>query len=449
MRQLLTEEVASLYNCPAHVRVQGPLRVRPLEDALRGVVIRHESWRTRFPSVDGEPWQDVRPTSDPPARVGLIDLSGLGSGAAALLPRLAREHAARPFVLEHGPLHRFDVVRLSADDHLLLATVDHIVFDGWSMPVLLAELAGAYDRFGAGLPEANEPARVQCVDHAAWQREQLGSGTYDAQRTYWRERLVGLQPLVLPTDRTPPAAPSFAGAVETLRVDGETAHALRALAQRTDATLFMVLLAAFDTLLHRYTDQTDLVISSPAANRDHPATQDLIGFFVNSLVLRVDAGGNPSFVDLVSRVRRAVLGALANQDVPFDRLVVELQPARESVRNPMFRAAFSLQNDARQMVAPRGLALHEWATDYRTAKFDLVVALTDAGDGLVGDLEYSTDHFSRERVLELIDAYGWLLRELARDPARALLDYPLRPEPESTAHGAVGSLRAEHFDLQI
>jgi amino acid adenylation domain-containing protein len=446
VRQLLPEESISLYNCPAHVRIRGPLVVDILEHAFLEVASRHDVWRTSFSVEAGEPRQVVAPPSAVPISVGTIDLSALGERAHEVAERCAREHAMRPFDLGTVPLLRVDAVRLTPVDHVLLATIDHIVFDGWSVPVLLQEIASSYDALRDGSPSPLPRPEIQFADYAAWQNENVLSGTYDHQLDYWRERLASLPVLELPTDRHAPPIPTFKGAVEAFELDQELTRTLKALAVRYDVTLFMVLLAGFKALLHRYTDQSDIVLSSPAANREHPATQELIGFFVNSLVLRTDLAGDPKFADLLLRVRESVLGALSNQDLPFDRLVEELHPERQNIRNPMFRVAFSLQNAPKAPPPPRGLDLSDWQTDYRTSKFDLVIAMTDTGEMIKGDVEYSTDFFSNERILQIIEHLRGLLRSAAKDPSQRLLSIPIQDTAEQ-ARARLG-VHAEFFDLQ-
>jgi hypothetical protein len=317
-----------------------------------------------------------------------------------------------------------------------LLNIHHIVFDAWSVGVLLNELSQLYTAFIGGGGSPLHPLPLQYADFALWQRRWLAGSRLEEQLAYWRTQLAGLPELELPADAERPKLPTYRGAVESFRVAGELADKLKALSREHDVTLFMTLFAGFVALLHRYTAQEDIVISSPVANRRLTELEGLIGFFVNSLVLRTDVSGGPSFRDLLGRVRRVTLAAYDHQDVPFERLVEELRPERLTTHNPLFRAAFSLQNTPGRPAAPQGLVVTPWETHNRTAKFDLVLAITDSDGSLLADVEYSSELFERATILNLIRHYCRLLEAVAQAPDLRLLEIPLgerKREPATVA----------------
>ncbi|HEX7240350.1 MAG TPA: amino acid adenylation domain-containing protein, partial [Longimicrobiaceae bacterium] len=322
------EPGSAAYNMPFPLRLGGGLHPGALEHALSEVVRRHEALRTRFPVVDGEPVQHVDPPR--PVPIPRVDLRGAApERREGELARLAAEEARRPFDLAAGPLLRATLVRLDDAQHALLFTLHHVVSDGWSMGVLVRETFEAYAARVEGRAPALPGLPVQYADFAVWQREWLTGETLERQLAYWRERLTGAPPVLdLPTDRARPAQRAGRGAWCALRVEPALTEGVRALSRREGATTFMTLLAAFSTLLARYSGQTDVVVGTPIAGRGRGETEGLIGFFLNTLALRVDLGGDPAFRDLLGRVRETTLGAYAHQDVPFERIIEEVQPAR-------------------------------------------------------------------------------------------------------------------------
>jgi hypothetical protein len=431
LHQVLPPGAAALYNGPLPVRLRGQLDPAALERSFGEIVRRHEVLRTAFRLVGDEPAQLILP--ELPLRIALVDLAAYPEAERlARTDRLAEAEARRPFDLEQPPLLRATLVRLGPEDHVLLLTIHHIVFDGWSAGVLLKELAALYGAFVRGEPSPLPPLPVQFADFAVWQQRWLAGPQLERQLAYWRTQLAHLPDLVLPTDAERPALPTYRGDIHPFRVSPEVTSALKQLSQDHDVTLFMTLLAGFAALLHRYTAQEDIVLSSPVANRRQAELEDLIGFFVNSLVLRLDLSGNPSFRQVLARVRQTTLAAYDHQDVPFERLVEELRPERAATHNPLFRAAFSLQNAPFPRVTLPGLELTPWETHNHTAKFDLVVALTDTGDGLAGDAEYATELFQPATIHTLVELYGRLLERVVQDPDGSILDIPLvdlRPVP--------------------
>ncbi|PRP97397.1 Linear gramicidin synthase subunit B [Enhygromyxa salina] len=424
MHHVLPPGAAALYNGPVPVRLRGPLDRDALVASFRDIVARHEILRTAFRMVGDEPAQVILDAL--PVELPVVDLSGLDEPTRlARTEQLADAEAQRPFDLEQPPLWRLRLVILGPRDHVLLLNIHHILFDGWSAGVLRHELARNYAARSRGEPSPLAPLPLQYADFALWQQRELDHPRIEAQLRYWQRQLAELPELRLPTDRPRPDQPSYRGAIEAFRVEPELRDALFALSREAEATLFMTLLAAFVALLTRYSDQDDIVLSSPVANRNRAELEPLIGFFVNSLVLRVDSSGTPSFRELLTRVRQVTLDAYDHQDAPFERLVELLRPERRTTHNPLFRAAFSVQNTVLEPESPPGLTISPWQTHSRTAKFDLVLALTDDEEGLLGDVEYSCELFDRATILTMIGLYHQLLAAIVEHPDRRVLDLQL------------------------
>ncbi|HEX2094370.1 MAG TPA: amino acid adenylation domain-containing protein, partial [Longimicrobiaceae bacterium] len=417
---------SAAYNIPAALRLTGWLDVAALERSLTEVVRRHEALRTVFAADGEEPVQVVRDAA--PAVVPVAELRHLTREAReAELRHLAVEEALRPFDLAAGPLLRTTLVRLGEEEWALLFTLHHIVSDGWSMGVLVREISELY----AARTEGREPALpelpVQYADYAAWQRAWLSGGVLEAQLAYWRERLGGAPPLLeLPTDRSRPLVQGDRAASLPFRLDADASRALRALARREGATLFMTLLAGWQLLLGRYAGVEDVSVGTPIAGRTRLETEGLIGFFVNTLVLRSDLSGDPSFGGLLARVREATLGAYAHQDLPFEKLVEELAPERSLAHAPLFQVLFSLQGATEEDTLRLG-ALHSepLAVAAPPAKFDLDLALTDGGDQLRGELSFRTDLFDAATTERMLAHFGALLEGVAVDPERPLSRVPM------------------------
>ncbi len=420
------------YNMPAALRLRGFLNVDVLRRAIAEVVARHEGLRTSFVARQGKPTQVIH--ADVVWDLGVVDLSPLGPEQQRLrLEAESMAEARRPFDLACAPLFRAALLRLGVQDHVLLFTMHHIVSDGWSAGVLHREVSELYGAFAAGHPCPLAPLRVHVTDFAVWQRDWLAGPVLDEQLSYWASQLDGAPALSLPADRTRPLAPSFEGRHITFEVDGETVRGLRALAASLDATLFMVLAASFGLLLHRYSGQADLCIGTPVANRVHPDLEPLIGFFVNSLVLRIDASGDPVFRELVRRVRDTALDAYAHQDLPFERLVERLQPRRNGSRNPLFQVMLALQNAPSRPLRVAGLELEPVPVETGTSRFDLLLSLEERAAELRGILEFSTDLFDEATASRMLGHLRWLLASVARDASLPLSRYPLR-DPEQLAH---------------
>jgi amino acid adenylation domain-containing protein len=411
------EPGTSLYNMPALLRLIGPLDLTVLRAAFAEVVRRHEALRTTFPARRGAPRQEIHPFLSIP--LPLVDLSGLPEEAR----RLGIEETRRPFDLTAGPLLRALLFRVERKDHVLAVTMHHIVSDGWSVGVLVRELAALYA--GETLP----PLPVQYADFAVWQREWFAGGVLDTQLSWWRERLAGV-PLVLevPADRSRPPVRSLRGAEVVFEIP---ANGLAALGRKSGTTLFMTLFAGFQTLLHRITGQDDFLIGTPVAGRRRPEIEGLIGFFVNTLPLPADLSGRPTIRELLERVRTASLSAWAHQDLPFERLVEELDPVRDPSRTPLVQVLFALQDLPLGTANVPGLAIEPLPIPSDTAKMDLTVTLTPRPDGsLAGSIEYAVDLFDSATMERLAERFGRLLAGMAEDPERTIGALPLLSEAE-------------------
>jgi amino acid adenylation domain-containing protein len=417
------------YNIPAVLRIRAPLDAAVLERSLNEIVRRHEILRTTFVPVNGEPVQVVAPALR--LALPLVDLRDRPAAEReAEAGRLATAEARRLFDIAQGPLLRATLLRLDAADHVLLLTMHHIVSDGWSMGLLLRELTALYDAFAVGRPSPLPELPLQYADFAVWQRAWLQGPVLNAQLAYWRRQLAGLPALQLPTDRPRPPVQAFRGAFQPLQLPPALTAALKALSQREGTTLFMTLLAAFKTLLFRYTGQDDVVVGSPIAGRTRAEIEGLIGFFVNSLVLRTDLSGDPPFREALGRVREVALGAYAHQDLPFERLVEELQPARDLSRNPLFQVTFQLLNTPS---APRPTAdpdVPPLDVQRGTSIFDVAFTLWEGPQGLTGGLEYDTDLFDAGTIERMAGHIETLLAGAVADPNQRLSELPLLTDRE-------------------
>ncbi|ACB75251.1 non-ribosomal peptide synthetase [Opitutus terrae] len=413
------------YNMPAALRLQGRFDVPAAAGVLQELTRRHESLRTTFAAVEGQPVQVIAASAQVPLPV--IDLAALPAAERAdAARRWTAEEARRPFDLARGPLLRAALLRLADDEHILLLTMHHIVSDGWSMGVLTRELGELYAAATEGRASPLPELSIQYVDFAVWQRGWLRGAVLATQLDYWKQQLAGAPPVLkLPTDRPRPAVQSFRGGSHAFRLDGEITAQLQALSRRAGTTLFMTLEAAFAVLLSRYSDQPDIVVGTPIANRHRAEIEPLIGFFVNTLVLRNDLTGEPSFLELLGRVRRAALDAYAHQDLPFERLVDELQPERDLSRNPIFQVMFALHNTPhRERVLP-GLTITDLAAERISAQFDLVLDVWETSDGLKAVLEYATDLFDPGTIERMAGHWRTLLAAAVAAPETSVAQLPL------------------------
>ncbi|HKG79910.1 MAG TPA: condensation domain-containing protein, partial [Pyrinomonadaceae bacterium] len=417
------EPESTAYNIVRALRLRGALNVAALKAALTEIVRRHEALRTRFAVEAEQPVQVISTeTNFSVAHISITE---------AEVRRFIEKEANQPFDLRAGSLFRASLLRLDSEEHVLVLAMHHIISDAWSAGVFFRELSALYAAYAASEESPLPELPVQYADYAVWQRGWLQGEVLDQQLVYWRERLTGAAlVLELPADRVRPAVQSYRGAAARFEVSREVSEGLKELSQREGVTLFMTLLAAFKVLLYRYTGQADIVVGSPIAGRTRAEVENLIGFFVNTLVLRTDLSGGPGFRELLGRVRETALGAYAHQDVPFEKLVEELQPERDLSRSPLFQVMFALQNAPQESLRLEGLTLSYLKTESGVAKFDLSLFMADSSEGIKGALEYNTDLFERETVERLLGHFRILLEAIVGEPQRAVTELPLLSEAE-------------------
>ena len=395
LQQLEPESAA--YNICRASRLLGNLSSSHLEASLNAIVSRHETLRTALRLIDAKPVQVVRPAEG--LSIDFVDLSAVQeSERNANIQRQFEAEALRPFNLESGALLRCALLRIDEQEHILILTTHHSAADAWSMGTLTRELWTLYQAFSNGRHCPLQPLPVQYSDYAVWQREWLQGDVLESQLGYWKERLKDLSVLNLPTDRPRQPRQSFHGARLPIELPDQLTSAVKEMSHRFAVTPFMILLATFQVLLYRYTGQEDVVVGSPIANRRRPELERLIGFFVNTLVLRADLSGKPSFTELLFHVRDVCIGADANQDLPFEKLVQELQPERDQSRNPLFQVMFVLQNATRPFTGIPGLRIEPLEVATTRSPFDLSLFLRERGGKYVGNIEYSTDLFDHDRI---------------------------------------------------
>src|SRR5690349_6681417 len=450
------EPVTAYYNLPKAVRLHGVLDLSALARSFAELVRRHETLRTTFRIVDEQPAQVVSPELVP--ELPLFDLSHLDvAEREAEVARLAEEEERLPFDLTTGPLLRLRLLRLAEEEHVLLTTMHHIVSDAWSMGVLVKEVITLYSAYSQGQPSPLPDLPVQYADYAIWQREHLTGELLQQQLDYWRKQLQGVAPLELPRDRPRRSERSYRAANAGLKLTKELTESLRKLGERAGATLYMTLLAAFQTLLHRYTNQLDISVGSPIANRNRAEVEGLIGFFVNTLVMRNDFSGDPTFSQLLGRVKETALDAYANQDVPFERLVEELQPERDLSHSPLFQVLFALQNAPLAKAELPGFELKVLEKDFRFARFDLSLVLEDV-EGVGGLLTGNLDLFDPERLQRFVEHYEVLLKSIVADPEQKISQLQILSDAErrqvihewnaTAGEYAAGSSLGELFEAQ-
>jgi amino acid adenylation domain-containing protein len=425
----------AFYNTPAAVRLTGSLNLAALEQTFNQIVRRHEALRTTFVTVEGQPVQVIAPTLT--LSLPVIDLRDFPVAERETQARqLTTQEAQRPFDLSKAPLLRVTLLRLDETEYVLLLILHHIVSDGWSIGILIREIAALYSAIGNEQPVLLPPLSIQYADFAYWQRQWLQGKVLAAQLAYWRQHLRDISILNLPTDRARPAVQTYRGATQFLQLPKNLSEALEALSQREGVTLFMTLLAAFQTLLYRYTQQEDITVGSPIANRNRSEIEGLIGFFVNSLVLRTDLSGNPTFLELLHRVREVALGAYAHQDLPFEKLVEELHPERNLSQNPLFQVVFALQNAPMQALELPKLTLSPLQfVDTGTTRFDLEFHLweqpqnnglgADSSAGISGFVVYSTDLFDETTITRMLGHFQTLLEGIVANPEQRIAGLPI------------------------
>ncbi|NMG20301.1 non-ribosomal peptide synthetase, partial [Brasilonema bromeliae] len=424
------EPNSPFYNIPGAVRLQGQLNLKALQQSFNEILRRHEALRTNFQTIEGQPVAIISSVTSLP--LPIFDITELPSNQQqAEVRKLADKEAQRPFDLNNDLLLRVKLLRLGEQEHIVLLTMHHIASDGWSKGVLVREVATLYQAFCTEQPLPLLELAIQYVDFAAWQRQWLVGEVLKSQISYWCKQLEGAPSVLeLPTDHPRPAVMTFAGATYSFELSQELSVSINKLSQQQGSTLFMTLLAAFVTLLWRYTGQEDIVLGSPIANRNRAEIEGLIGFFVNTLVLRTNLAGNPTFEELLTRVREMALGAYAHQDLPFEQLVEKLQPQRSLSHTPLFQVMFVLQNAPMSPLELPGLTLSPLESDSGGAKFDLTLYMTETGHGLVGTLEYNIDLFEQSTVSRMAGHLQTLLEGIVANPQQRLSELPLLTELE-------------------
>ena len=412
------EPGSPFYNIPEAVRIKGSLKPQILERCINAIIERHEILRTNFIEENGQPKLVI---SD--KRLIKINISDLRHLEPAEREKqgldLVQASGMQPFHLNEGPLLRINLVQMADDEYLLVSVIHHIISDDWSSQVMIQEIAMLYDSFARDLPQQLPPMPIQYADFAHWQQNWLQGEVLEQQLTFWKEYLQNSPPLLkLPTDRPRPAVQTNKGDYISFNLDTEISAAVNQLAQQEGATLFMVLLAAFSTLLYRYSDQDDINIGTPIANRNRAEIEGLIGFFVNTLVIRSDLSGRPSFRELVKRQRESSLNAYAHQDLPFEKIVDAIQPERNMSHSPLFQVMFSLQNTPPHKIETTGgdLQIHSLEATSGTAKFDLTLFMLESNNALSGAFEFNTDLFDRSTVERLQEHFINLLKAAVKNP---------------------------------
>ncbi|MBD2690473.1 non-ribosomal peptide synthetase [Anabaena catenula] len=413
----------TLYNESNMLRLQGKLNIIILEKSLNEIIKRHEILRTAFQVIDEQVLQIIAPTLT--TELPIIDLKGWSkTDQEAKVKQLAIEYSSQTFHLDKTPLFKIIIIQLQEEEHILLFTIHHIIFDGWSSGVFYRELAALYQAFCQDISTKLPELPIQYADFALWQRQYLHDKSH--QLNYWKQQLKNAPPILnLPTDYPRPAQQSFQGARATVIIPQILTDALKSLSQQEGVTPFMVLLATFKTLLYRYTGQTDLLVGTPVANRTHGEIENLLGCFVNTLVLRTDVSGELSFQDLLKRVRETALAAYTHQDLPFEQLVKELQPERTLSHTPLFQVMFVFQDAPTLALQLPNLTLAPLMIYNGTAKFDLSLYVEDTKQGLIGFLEYNTDLFHADTINRMVGHFQTLLAGIIANPQQHLGELPL------------------------
>ena len=419
-----------LYTIATPLLLRGTLDLAALNASLEALVARHEILRTCFPTLDGQPVQRIESSAS--IALEQLDLSALDPASrAAAVPAHLASLAARSFDLAQSPPARWSLLRLTADQHILLLCVHHIIMDGWSFGVLLHELVTLYNAAVSGQAAVLPALPLQYADYAAWQREWLQGAVLEQHENYWKQQLQAPLPLLnLPADHPRPAMQSFRGAQYQLVVAEQVAEGLASLSRQSETTLFMTLLAAFNVLLSRLSGQSDIVLGTPVAGRTHQESEALLGCFVNTLVLRTDLSGQPSFRELLGRVRTVCLEAYAHQELPFEQLVELLQPQRDTSRSPLFQVTFGLQNASGGTQQWVGLEVQGLEIDTHTAKFDLTLVFAELERGLEGLIEYNTDLFEEQTIARMAGHLQTLLAAIVANPDMPISKLPLLTAPE-------------------
>ena len=420
----------SAYNEHGAIQLRGTLNIPALERSLNEIIKRHESLRTNFKMMEGQPVQIISPSLT--IKLPIVNLSDLPKlEQKKQIQQLTIEQSQSPFDLAQGPLLRWMLLQIGQQDYVLLVTMHHIIYDGWSYGVLIRELAALHEAFSNSKSSPLSELPIQYADFALWQQQSLKGEALETQIAYWKQQLGKTPPVLqLPTDYPRPAVQTFRGTRKSFSLTAELTKAIKALSQNEDATFFMTLLAAFKILLYRYTGIEDIAIGSPIANRNMSEIEQLIGCFVNTLVLRTDLSGNPTFRELLSRVRQVCVGAYAHCDVPFEKLVEALQPQRSLSYTPLFQVMFALQNTPMPALELSGLTVSSLDSNNNTAKFDLSLYIEERGEASIATIEYNTDLFEIATIARMSEHFQQLLAGIVANPDRQVNEIPLLTSSE-------------------
>ena len=416
---------SSAYNVSLAFRLQGLLNISALEDSLNEIIQRHEALRTTFLASENQPVQVISPNLN--LTLPVVDLQELSERERETqVFQLVKNEVEQPFDLEQGSLLRFSLVQVREHEYVLLLSVHHIAFDGWSEGVLWRELTALYTAFSTGKPSPLSKLPIQYADFAVWQRQWLQGQVIDTQLDYWKQQLAGSPPLLeLLTDRVRSPIQTNRGGIKHFQLNSHLTQKLKSLSEKSGATLFMTLLTSFVILLSRYSNQQDILVGSPIANRNRSEIESIIGFFVNILVLRTDVSGNPSFWELLQRVRQAAMEAYSHQDVPFEKVVEVLQPERNLSYSPLFQVMFILQNTPPGKLELPGLSLTRLEIENSTAKYDLTLSIIETEQGLSGSLEYNSYLFEQATITRMIGHFVTLLEGIVTNPQQSISQLPL------------------------
>ncbi|MFM6112895.1 MAG: amino acid adenylation domain-containing protein, partial [Sphaerospermopsis kisseleviana] len=429
------EANSAVYNIPTALHLRGKLHSYALEQSLQTIIHRHEALRTNFTTIDGQPIQVIREQkagNKEQGIVSIVDLQHLGKTEQEIaVEQLTQQQMMTGFELETEALIRVQLILVNETEQILLVCMHHIVSDGWSMGVFFQELTQLYNAYCQNQPSPLSTLPIQYSDFAIWQREWLQGDVLQNQITYWEKQLKDAPTLLsLPTDRPRPAVQTFVGDHYKFALAPELSQKLTELSRQEGCTLFMTLLAAYDTLLYRYTGQSDILVGSPIANRDRAEIEGLIGFFVNTLVMRTNLEGNPSFSELLTRVREMSLGAYAHQHLPFEMLVEALQPERNLSHSPLFQVMFVLQNTPISTIELSGLSVNLLEVKSEISKFDLTLAMEESASGLVGVWEYNSDLFDSRTIERMAGNFITLLESIVANPQESIAQLPILTEVE-------------------
>ncbi|MCZ8287473.1 amino acid adenylation domain-containing protein, partial [Microcystis sp. LE19-59.1C] len=424
------EPNSAFYNIPVALRLQGHLNQSALTQSLEEIIQRHEALRTNFITVNGQPNQVIQTVTN--WAVSVIDLQHLSPKEQEIAAKkLVKEQAFKTFDLGKEALVRATLILLNNNEYWLLLCLHHVISDGWSMGVLIEELTALYNAVNQGQPSPLKPLPIQYADFAIWQRQWLQGEVLENQLNYWKKQLADAPTfLPLPTDKPRPAVQTFTGAHQEFQLSLELTQKLTELSQQQGVTMFMTLLAAYGILLYRYTGQSDILIGTPIANRNRREIESLIGFFVNTLVMRTDCSENPSFQELLMRVREMSLGAYAHQDLPFEMLVEALQPERNLSHTPLFQVMFALENTPLSKIELMDLTIDSLPLEGETAKFDLTLSMQNTETGLMGVWVYNTDLFNSETIEKMNGHFLTLLEGIITNPSERVSQLPLLTKVE-------------------